>query len=717
MKNSRKSCNRDGLRAAYLVLTVALLVAAAGCGSSTGGQKPWQSMEFPVLNEIQLPDYERVEMPNGMIVYLVEDHEFPLVELSATIEVGAIYEDADKVGLAEMTGSVIRSGGTATHSGDDLDEMVEARGMGLNVWVGQTDGGAYLSTMKEDAQLGLDLLADILRNPVFPEEKIKLAKEEQKAAIARRNDDPMSIAQREGMKAVFGEDHPMARHAEYATIAAVTRQDMIDFHAEWFHPDRMYLVVIGDFDSAEMKDMIGRAFDGWERAASELPADPEIPELPRTVNIADKDDLTQTTVLMGHKGIRADDPNYAAIQVANRILGGGFATRLFNEVRSRQGLAYSVGSSAGTGFRYPGLFMAFTMTKSGSSEHAVDAILTEIGKMTQEPVTEAELASAKDGILNSEVFNYDSKREIMDRLVMFERYGYPADFLDTYQAAVKSMTVEEILAACQAVWHPEQMTIFAVGNYADFDGDFSKFGPVTMVDITIPEPALDIPEATAETLAEGKALMEKAAQAAGGDAFAKLKGYFSSKVMSATIQGMAMQFTIEETVSYPDRVYTLQKTQWGNMESAVDGETGWSKSMMGEQDLEPAQAKEALNGLKTSYIGMFRNLDELQCQALEPKQIEGVDCLPVHVSGIGDDYSLVFLRADDLRIFMIQSPGMSPMTQAPVTQKLYHDEYAEQAGMLLPAKSRLLYDDELFAEIESGDFEANPKVDDALFQK
>jgi len=311
-----------------------LMVATVAVSGEATAKKKWEKIDIPELNEIKMPTYERVELSNGMIVYLAEDHKFPLVQLSATIDVGSIYESGDKVGLASMTGDVMRSGGTATTDGDALDELVEARGMVVETWIGGTEGGAYLSVLKEDTGLGMELLADILMNPVFPEDKIKLAKEGEKASISRRNDETMSIARREVMKVVFGPDHPSARHTEYATIAAITRDDMLAFHADWFHPDRMYLVVIGDFDSKEMVQLIESSFEGWAKATKPLPADPEIPNFPRTVNIVDKDDLTQTTVIMGHKGIRADSEYYAGVLVANRILGGGFSTRLFNEVRA-----------------------------------------------------------------------------------------------------------------------------------------------------------------------------------------------------------------------------------------------------------------------------------------------------------------------------------------------------------------------------------------------
>ena len=284
------------------ILLIACLVLTVAAGSALA-KKPWETIKIPELNEIRMPEYTRVELDNGMILFLAEDHELPLIQLSASVDVGSIYEPVDKIGLASMTGSVMRTGGTVNKSGDDIDELVEARGLAVETFIGQTSGGAYLSAMSEDLDLGLELLADILMNPAFPEDKIKLAKEEQKAGISRRNDQPMQIAQREAMKAVYGEDHPLARHPEYDTVAAVTRDDMLAFHADWFGPDRIYLVVIGDFESSAMVEKIEAAFAGWTPTNKDLPPDPEIPDLPRTVNVVDKDDLTQTTVVMSRSGL------------------------------------------------------------------------------------------------------------------------------------------------------------------------------------------------------------------------------------------------------------------------------------------------------------------------------------------------------------------------------------------------------------------------------
>ncbi len=707
---------RTYLKPALMLLV--FLIAFAAMSPNAMAKKPWEKIKTPELNEVKMPEYVRIELDNGMILYLAEDHKFPLVELSATIEVGSVFEEEAKLGLASMTGTVMRSGGTVTRAGDDIDELVEARGMSVETYIGDDSGGAYLSVLKEDTDLGLELLADILMNPAFPEDKIDLAKASQKGGISRRNDDPMSIARREVRKAVYGDDHLLARYPEYETIASITRDDMVAFHKAWFGPNRMFLVVIGDFDSDEMVSKIEKYFAGWDKVTTTLPEDPEIYDLPRTVNIVDKDDLTQTTIMMGHKGVRADSEYYAALRVGNRILGAGFGNRLFNEVRSRQGLAYSVGSSAGTGYRYPGLFFAYTMTGTDNSEKACTAVLDVIQTMIDGEVTDDELAQAKDGILNSEVFNFVSKRQILDRMVMYERFGYPNDFLQKYQAAVKSMTKEQVHEAAKAVWHPENMTILAVGNYNEFEGDFTKFGAVTMVDITIPEPALDIPDATPESLAMGRKMFDATAVAMGGvDLFSGLKNYTEKSYLEAKIQGMDLRFDIEKVVIYPDKIHTTQKTPFGNSTQVVSGDSGWMVGPMGSQDMDAAMLANAKAELQNDLNGTFRNMDNFKYQALDPRTVDGISCLPVYVTDEDGDYRIFFLNAETMLPYMVQEKGTSPMTQAPAVQKVYLDEYMDAGGFKVASKMRLVFDDEEFGSGGIEEFVPNGKIDKSLFKK
>ncbi len=705
------------LKTTALLLLVLTVVAASA--PEAAAKKPWEKFKYPELGEIVMPEYERVELDNGMILYLAVDKSLPLVQLSATIQAGSIYEPAHLTGLGSITGTVLRTGGTDKWTGDEIDALVENMGLSVETWVGGATGGAYLSSLTEDVDQALEILGQVLMHPVFDEDKITLAKTQVKAGIARRNDEPMSIAMREFTKVIFGADHPLASVEEYDTIGSITRDDLAAFHQRFFAPDRMYLVVIGDFEISDMVAKIESTFAGWEKASEPLPADPQIPSFPRTVNVAAKEDLTQSMVLMGHKGIRNDHEHYAAIQVANRILGGGFSSRLFNEVRSKRGLAYSTGSQAGTGWRFPGTFVAFTGTKCETSEQALDVMLEQVELMTTEPVSDEELTNAVDGIMNSDVFNYDTKREVLDRAVLFEMYGYPQDFLNTYREQVLALTPETVLAACQAVWKPDQLSLLVVGNPELFDGDLSKYGPVNDIDITIPEPklTLDVPTATEESLAQGQAIMAKVASKVGGKKLASLKGYRSDMSLDLEIQGMALTFGIEQTIVYPDKMKMVQKTPFGEMVQGLDGETGWASGPMGVQDMEAAQLAAMKEEITGSSITLLKDPSAYTCQALDPEELDGVMCDRVYVPADDGDFTLYYVDQATGLIMMEQGKGEDPMSGSPVQQKIKYADYKDFGGYQRPGTIEILHDDEHFAAGEMRKFEANPKVADGFFAK
>ncbi len=700
-------------KSAALLLLV-LVVVSLTTPASAARKTPWEKFKYPDLSEIQLPSYERVELANGMVLDLTEDHELPMVQLSATIQAGAIYEPAELTGLASITGEVLRTGGTAKWTGDEIDELVESMGVAVETFVGQTEGGAFLSALKEDADIALEILADILMHPQFADEKIDLAKTSAKAGISRRNDEPMSIARREFTRVMFGPDHPLARNEEYDTINSITRDHLVEFHSRFFHPDRMWLVVIGDFNSAEMIGKIEKAFEGWEKASEPLPADPEIPSMPRTVNVAPKEDLTQSTVILGIKGVRNDHPQYAAIQVANRILGGGFSSRLFNEVRSARGLAYSTGSAPGTGWRFPGTFVAFAGTKNETAEQATTVILDEIKRMSTEQVTAEELEGAVDGILNSDVFNYDTKREILDRMVVFEMNGYENDFLTKYRSEVQNMTAEKVMAAAGDLWKADDMSILAVGNPADFDGDLSKFGSVNEIDITIPEPemTLDVPAATPENLARGQELMSLARNTVSSK-IVTMKGFASEMSLDLTIQGMDLTFGIETIVALPGRMKMIQKTPFGEMSQVLDGENAWAVGPMGKQEVPVEDLRDEM---KSSLVMMLRDSAELTCQALDPAEVEGVMCDRVYITGLGDDFTLLCLDQSSHRPFMEQSKGQDPVMGGPVVQKVFYSEWKNFNGVSYYGTFEIRHDDEHFAAGTTKSFSLNPAIGDDTFK-
>jgi zinc protease len=474
------------VRTALVLTGVAFL---AGPGPAQERVPDYKQLKYPLLRDIQVPQVERVALPNGMQLFLLEDHELPLIHVSALIRTGSVYETADKIGLAGITGTVMRTGGTTSRTGDEIDEQLEQIAASVETGIGLNSGRAYMSVLKEDVDMGLSVLADVLMNPAFRQDKIELAKISARTSIARRNDNPSGIAWREYRKLVYGPESVYARQTEYATIDSITRDDLVAFHRRFYHPNQVMMAVWGDLETKQMVAKIREVFKDWQRAERDLPLVPEVKyDFQPTVNLVVKEDMNQSCIRLGHIGGRMDDPDYFSLMVMNEILGSGFTSRLFKNVRSRQGLAYSVGGAYGADYDHPGIFSLSCQTKLQSTVHAVKAIIEEARKMTQEEVTDEELALAKDSYLNSFVFNFDSKGQIVNRLMTYAYYGYPADFLQKTKANVERVTKADVLRVARAHLRPDQVQILVVGRPGEFDQPLSTLGAVKTIDITIPAP-------------------------------------------------------------------------------------------------------------------------------------------------------------------------------------------------------------------------------------
>jgi len=409
--------------------------------------------------------------------------------MSARIRVGSIYEPADKIGLAAIAGTVMRTGGTITKTGDELDEQLESIAGSVETGIGLNSGYASMSVLKKDIDTGLAILADVLMNPAFREDKIMLAKVQHRSAIARRNDQVSQIAGREYNKLIYGPQSVYARHAEYATIDNINRDDLVAFHKKFYHPNNMMLGIWGDFNTQQMIKKIQKAFKGWKKADMKLSTAPQVKyDFRQTVNVIRKDDVNQTNIYLGHIGGLMNDPDYFALIAMNKILGGSFTSRLFRNVRSRMGLAYSVFGNYSANFDYPGVFYVGCQTKSESTVQAIRAMIEEVKKMTESEVTDEELAIAKESYLNSFVFNFDTKGEIVRRLMTYEYFGYPADFLQKTKENIEKVTKADVLRVAHKHLKPEKLQFLAVGRPQDFDEPLSVLGPVNEIDITIPVP-------------------------------------------------------------------------------------------------------------------------------------------------------------------------------------------------------------------------------------
>jgi zinc protease len=451
--------------------------------------KPWEQIPTPKLHDFKPQQPQRIELKNGIVLFLQEDHELPFIYGSVTIPGGARDEDPGKVGLVSLYGQTWRTSGTAKLSGDALDDLLEAKAAHIETG-GDVDSTALSwDSLKGDSDQVFALALDLLLHPVFSAEKLQLAQQQVATGIVRRNDDEGEIASRESAKLVYGANSPYTRQPELATIGAVRLDDLKAWHDRTLR-GKLIVSVSGDFDPAAMEAKLRAAFEGLPTAEAAAARHDSFTDPKPGVYFIDKEDVNQSNVEIVGLGTDRRNPDVPALAVMNEILGGGFASRLFQKVRTELGLAYAVGGSYGYSWDHPGEFHAMVLTKSASTVDATKAALAEINGLTTKPFTEEELARAKDNILNSFLFRYDTREKVLAERVRLEFYGYPADYLETYKAALEKVTIADLDRVAKKYVHPDKLAVLVVGNVPEIKPglDELKLGPVQKVDITIPMP-------------------------------------------------------------------------------------------------------------------------------------------------------------------------------------------------------------------------------------
>jgi len=589
------------LRRALAALTLAALGATAAFAQQGATPRAFEQLTYPPLHDITPPQVVRDTLPNGMRLLLVEDHELPRIELKAFVHGGRVVEPPGKSGLAELFGEVHRTGGTASMTGDQLDEALDRIGAWVETGVHEAHGEVGGGSLVETVDTVLPIFAELLMAPAFAQEKIDLAKTHLRAVIARRNDDPMEIMRREILKLVYGATSPYARQFEYEDIDRLTRGDLVAFHATYYRPDATFVAVWGDFDAVEMKDKLARALAGWTaQGPPPAIAQPDVrPQVP-SVNYIEKKDVEQTFLLAGQLGLRLDDPDYPAVLLMTDILGGSsWTSRIFNKVRTEKGLAYATGGWAVPAYDHQGAFFFFTSTKPGSTAEALATVLDEIRKIRESEVTDEELDRAKQSFLQGYAFEYDSTAKIVNRLATYELYGYPDDFNRRLRDGVEKVTRADVLRVARKHLDPDALTILAIGRADQFDKPLSTFGPVTTIDITIPEPKEVVAAASAESLKVGTELLVRAARAAGEEALRGLRDLTSQG--STTLSTPMGEMVLEGTSVFvlPGRYYSQLSTPMGPMTQVLDGDRGFMTMAGQVQDLPDSALAEMRQGLST----------------------------------------------------------------------------------------------------------------------
>ncbi len=696
-----------------LIITLAALPAAAQVDDHS-------DIEFPPLAEFEIPSPAVYELDNGLKIFLIEDHELPLVQITARIRTGSLYEPAAKTGLAGIMGEVQRTGGTRSMSGDELDEFLESRAASVETSIGNTVGFAMMDTLAEDVDEILPVFVEVLRYPEFSEDKLELAKVQANSAIARRNDDVNSLTSREFSRLVYGEDSQLSRMEEYATIDAITREDLIAWHAKYYHPNNIYVGVVGDFDSAEMKRKLAEAFGSWPAGPSFGGGEIQVPsEEEPGVYFIEKSDVTQANIRIGHLGITYHNPDYFPVVVMNEVLGGGFSARLFSRIRSEKGLAYGVRGRVGAGFLHPGATTFSMQTKSESMGEAVDALFKEVRGMITEPATEKELQLAKDSILNSFVFNYASKAQVLGQQMLFSYYGLPDDFLEKYRSNIEQVTGADVQRVAETYLHPDKAKLLVVGKAEDFDRPLSSFGKVTELDIAIPPPPVREAaiELTDETRAAGAEILARMTSAIGGETPQALEAFRTVDEVVVSMQGQSMAIRQDFVLVFPDRIRVTLQMPMGEQVMVVSEGQGFQ--MMGPQSREmpPDQVQRQISDLGRNllYLARYRDAPDLEAVAAGSGEVDGTACGWVQVT-LGEAVSRLCVDGEGMvRKQTYQSTH--PFTGAPGNFEVVFSDYREVDGYLVPHRQTTRIDGVEFASLTRQSAEINPEIDASLFER
>jgi zinc protease len=452
--------------------------------------KPWEKIPIPTLHDFHPHQPVRIELKNGIVIFLQEDHELPFVSGAVLIPGGERDVDPSKAGLIGIYQQAWRTSGTANTDGDAMDNLLEAKAAHIET-AGDDDSTALSwDSLKGDADQVFSLAMDLLFHPKFSQEKLQLAQQQEAAGIVRRNDDEGEIAEREAAKLVYGVNSPYTRQPELSTVGKITLDDLEAWHDRTLK-GKLIVGISGDFDPVAMEAKVRAVFE---------PLPPVVPEPPRHDQFAgpkpgayfiDKEDVNQSNVQIVALGIDRHNPDVPALVIMDEILGGGFGSRLFLKVRTQLGLAYSVGGGFDLPYDHPGTFRVEVLTKSVSTVDATKAAEEEIAGLNTKPFTQDELQRAKDQILNSFLFRYDTRDKILAERERLEFYGYPPDYLETYRAALEKVTLADLAAVAKKYIHPEKLAVLVVGNGPEIKPPVSELGlgAPQSIDITIPRPS------------------------------------------------------------------------------------------------------------------------------------------------------------------------------------------------------------------------------------
>ncbi|MCH8568568.1 MAG: insulinase family protein [Balneolales bacterium] len=650
-----------------------------------------ENLSFPPLNPIQVPEVHQFEF-NGITFFLVEDNEVPLINLNTIIRAGSWMEPSDKVGLASMTGEIMRSGGTVNMPADDLNELLESRAASMETSFGLTSGNARMNVLKEDFEELLPVFIELLTQPAFPEERLELSARQRRSAISRRNDSPSGIAAREFRHLIYGKQTVFSSVQEYDDLNNISVEDLKSFHARAVNANNLLVGISGDFTIEEIKPILEEAFSRVEQGQRNEIAFPDVDyAFEPSINFIPRNDMNQSIIRMGHIGGFRDNPDYAALQVMNQILSSGFSGRLMQEVRTRLGLAYSVGGNFGSGIFFQGQFFAGLSTASESTADAINATLNEIKRIQDEPVTQRELDDTRERFLNTLVFRNESRAAALNEQINNAYSGLPFDAFERYVEQVRLVTPEDIQRVANEYLRPDAVRILVVGNPDEIGNQLDEFGDVNIIDISIPRPGESAPRATVagdpDVGREWFGRMKNAVLK--GDDVVRITE--KSALTTQQLPGMTLDAEIKFDFASLNMTQTLN-TPMGTIQIKLEGNSGTQLFGPQSQDLPPTAVAELRKMVERHYINLARNAHSMQAMYTGTEQVDGVEAAIIYLPEMDVFVALNKQSALPLRIYF---DDFNAEAGGDIERVIKYENWSDSGSIARPGKMLELIDGEV----------------------
>ncbi|MCK4944629.1 MAG: insulinase family protein [Candidatus Aminicenantes bacterium] len=696
----------------FLIFVTIVFFLVGSTGFAAKKKRPIDKIKYPELNTFKLPTIEKTETSNGIKLRLIKTEKLPLVDLRIVIKGGSVYIPYSKAGLSSITAQLLRIGGTKKLSGEEVDKFLDTNGITISISA-QTDYySVYLNCLKDNLDNGISILSQMLQSPRLDDEKLEEIKTQISSGISRRNDVPSPINSREFNRLIYGAKSPFARVIEYEHLDNISKADILKVHKLFFAPGNMLVGVTGPVEINDVKGMFEKYFGKWSHQAS-VPPYPKVKKQTHDFKVAfaEKENLNQSYLSIGHLGVKEDLSVRAKQMVFNNIFSQGMDSRLFTRVRTKMGLTYGIGGGIITERLYPGKTYFSTFTKSESTIKAIKAIFEEIDLIRKEKVTPKELKDAKDYFFNSYVFKFSSPDRILYDELQREFYNLSEGYSQKIIEDIKKVTTDDVLEVAKKYLHPDKMIVFVLCKEKDLDGKLSDLGKVKKIDISIKPPVLKekIPAPTPETLKKGgkiiTALLKKEYRAYRG-----IKSIVSTSDASAVTPQGTFQLSMRSVVLYPDKSYQEIIVMGMKMETIINGTKGVRKQMGQEH---PIPEKDIINDRFGDVYDIVHSKGKYKFQYLKETEINKKKYDVIYIFDAKKNWVKFYINKKTRFIEITEKIG-NMMGQKGIL-KVYNSDFKKVNGIPFAYKTEIFMKDKKVVSATVKSMKVNSKVDTSLF--